>query len=254
MCAWPPLGAAPGARIAERSLEAMVISWTGGPYWRAAGGFRVCTPQVHLPWVGPLDGRRRTVRIRPLRSAIGRTQFLSHVIFVAWWAPLARCSPLLGVIQTWGLRVLRLACPITDIQLELASPVRRTGAEHKTDFPCCCAIPGASRFRGSMQYTRSKGFAARRGGHAKRHGAPRRNVWVSIAPRRSVNSCTPPRASPTPGCGYSVDAARRRSAGRAEVVADITSPTTSPAMATRQRKSTTWSLESADTPRGAASL
>ena len=127
MCAWPPLGAAPGARIAERSLEAMVISWTGGPYWRAAGGFRVCTPQVHLPWVDPLDDRRRTVRGRPPERERPRTQFRSHGNFLEWWALLARCRPLLDAHRTSGLSALRLARPITHLQLALASPVRITG-------------------------------------------------------------------------------------------------------------------------------
>ena len=79
-----------------------------------------------------------------------------------------------------------------------------------------------------------------------------------ITPRRSLQLHS--HAETAPGCGlrshgggYS-SAARRRSAGRAEDVADKTSPTTSPAMAKRQRKSTSWSLESADTPQGAPSL
>ena len=68
-----------GARKAERSFGAMYFSWLGGPCWRAAGGFWVRTPQAHLPWVGAPNGRRRTVRGRPLRSAKGGTQFWSHV-------------------------------------------------------------------------------------------------------------------------------------------------------------------------------
>ena len=114
-----------GARKAERSFGAMYFSWPGGPRWRATSGLWVCAPQAHLPWVGPLDSRRQTVRSRPLRSAQGGTQFWSHVFFVAWRAPLARYKRSLGVCAPGTLAVGRPARqPPSDRPMQ-ASPVRK---------------------------------------------------------------------------------------------------------------------------------
>ena len=109
-----------------------------------------------------------------------------------------------------------------------------------------------------MLYACSKRFAAGRGGHPKQAAADRFYLACIIAPPESLqlHSHVPRRRRGAACARMAVDAAAPLggAAGRAEDVADETSPTTSPAMAKRQRKITTWSLESADTPQGASSL
>ena len=124
-----------GARKAERSFGAMYFSWPGGPRWRATSGLWVCAPQAHLPWVGPPNGRRRTVRHRPFRSAQGGTQFWSDVF--SWPSgPYWRASGRYWAhIKPRGYEHYASYAQSPICSWRLALPVRRTGESTRRISP-----------------------------------------------------------------------------------------------------------------------